>query len=126
MWSHKVGQGSKTRIPRFCLDRLWGRLFVARLASSNNVRSLVACRVFLGFVFPFFLLSSAALAEEANRIQSHTDFSEADAVLSILDKRDAGQMVEPIGLESAVRYRALPPVNGSRFSSLKGKTEQLC
>jgi hypothetical protein len=57
------------------------------------MRSVVACRVFLRFHFAFFLLSSTALAEEANRIQIHTDFSEADAVLSILDKRDAGQMV---------------------------------
>ena len=57
------------------------------------MRPLVACRVFLGFLFSFFLFSSTALAEEASRIQIQTDFTEADAALTILDKRNAGQLV---------------------------------
>ena len=36
-----------------------------------------------------FLLPSAPSAKEANRIQIHTDFSEADVVLAILNKRYA-------------------------------------
>jgi hypothetical protein len=57
------------------------------------MRSLVACRVFLGLLFAFFLLSWTALAEEANRIQIQADFTEADAALTILDKRNTGQPV---------------------------------
>ena len=53
----------------------------------------------ISFVFVFsvllvlFLLPSAVSAQEANRIQIHTDFSEADVVLAILDKRHAAQQV---------------------------------
>jgi hypothetical protein len=39
------------------------------------------------------LLSSAASGQQANRVQIHVDFTEADAVLSILDKRNAEQPV---------------------------------
>lgn len=38
-------------------------------------------------------LSVSVLAEEASRIQLHTDFSEADAALAILGKRNAAQPV---------------------------------
>lgn len=39
------------------------------------------------------LPSAAALAEKAERVQIHTDFTEADAALAILDKRAAAQPV---------------------------------
>ena len=44
---------------------------------------------FIGLVF----LCVAGSAQETNRLQIHTDFSEAEAVLAILDKRNAAQSV---------------------------------
>ena len=46
---------------------------------------------FLLLLAPF--LSTSVLAEEASRIQLHTDFSEADAALAILDKRNAAEPI---------------------------------
>jgi hypothetical protein len=37
------------------------------------------------------LVCAAASAEEANRVQIHTDFAEGDASLAILNERHAGQ-----------------------------------
>jgi putative zinc-dependent peptidase DUF5700 len=53
----------------------------------------IICRVFFLLLLGLFLLSAPALADEASRIQIHTDFSEADATLGILDKRSASQPV---------------------------------
>jgi hypothetical protein len=36
------------------------------------------------------LVCAAASAEEANRVQIHTDFTEGDASLAILNERHAG------------------------------------
>src|SRR5215470_1521229 len=60
-------------------------------------RTDMVARISSVFVFSvllvLFLLPSAVSAKEANRIQIHTDFSEADVVLAILDKRHAAQQV---------------------------------
>jgi hypothetical protein len=53
------------------------------------VASRIICRAFLPLFLGLFFLSVPSLADEAGRIQIHTDFSEADAALGILDKRNA-------------------------------------
>ena len=56
--------------------------------SSRELR-----RSSLPFLLGLFLLSTFAPPEEASRIRIHTDFTEADAALAILDKRNASQPV---------------------------------
>src|SRR5215469_1484929 len=60
-------------------------------------RTDMIARISSVFVFSvllvLFLFPSAVSAKEANRIQIHTDFSEADAVLAILNKRHEAQQV---------------------------------
>lgn len=51
------------------------------------------CRVPLGLLFGLLPFSSRAFAEEANRIQIHADFTEADAALTILEKRNAAERI---------------------------------
>jgi hypothetical protein len=58
------------------------------------------CRALIPFLFVLVILPASALAEEAGRIQIHSDFSEADAVLSILAKRSASQTVTDSDWES--------------------------
>lgn len=57
----------------------------------------MTCRILsslsLGLLFGFPSFSPATLAGEANRIQIHTDFTEADAALSTLEKRTGAQLV---------------------------------
>jgi hypothetical protein len=57
------------------------------------MRSRIAYLALLAALLAPALLSTAALTEEANRVQIHTDFTEADAALAILDKRQAEQPV---------------------------------
>jgi hypothetical protein len=55
------------------------------------MNSRLICRAFSPFVLglPFFF--PFALAEQARRVRIHTDFTEADAALAILDKRSASE-----------------------------------
>jgi Putative zinc dependent peptidase (DUF5700) len=56
------------------------------------MRSAIVRRFsFLLLLAPF--LSASILAEESSRIQLHTDFSEAEAALAILDKRNAAEPI---------------------------------
>lgn len=48
-------------------------------------------RASLGLLVGLFSTSSGSFAEEANRIQIHADFTEADAALAILEKRNGSQ-----------------------------------
>jgi hypothetical protein len=52
------------------------------------------CRACVPHLLGLFLATAPALAEEVSRIQIHTDFSEADAALNILDKCNASQPVK--------------------------------
>ena len=52
----------------------------------------IICRASLPLFLGLFS-STSALADDASRIQIHTDFSEANAALAILDKRSASQPV---------------------------------
>jgi Putative zinc dependent peptidase (DUF5700) len=52
----------------------------------------IICRASLSIFLGLFF-STSALADEASRIQIRTDFSEADAALVILDKRNGSQAV---------------------------------
>jgi hypothetical protein len=62
--------------------------------------SRVVCRALIPFLLLLVILPAFALAEETGRIQIHTDFSEADAVLAILAKRSASQTVTGSDWES--------------------------
>jgi hypothetical protein len=53
----------------------------------------MACRIRIPLLLVLVILPAFALAEEAGRIQIHSDFSEADAVLAILAKRSASQTI---------------------------------
>jgi Putative zinc dependent peptidase (DUF5700) len=52
------------------------------------------CRACVPHLVGLFLVTAPALAEEVSRIRIQTDFSEADAALTILDKRNASQPVK--------------------------------
>ncbi len=60
----------------------------------------MVCRALIPFLLVLVILPASALAEEAGRIQIHSDFSEADAVLSILAQRSASQTVTDSDWES--------------------------
>lgn len=54
--------------------------------------SRIPCRFWFSLFLGLFLTASG-LADEGSRIQLHTDFSEADAALAILDKRNSSRPV---------------------------------
>lgn len=60
----------------------------------------LVCRALIPFLLVLFILPAFALAEEAGRIQIHSDFGEADAVLAILAKHSASQTVTNSDWES--------------------------
>jgi len=55
----------------------------------TGMTSRIACLAWLSLLMGPLLLAAAASAKEADRVQIHTDFTEADAALAILDKRQA-------------------------------------
>lgn len=56
--------------------------------------SRIIRRASLSYLLGLFFAATPALAQETSRIQIHTDFSEADTALTILDKRNASQPVK--------------------------------
>ena len=57
------------------------------------MRPQTSYRVSLALVLGLLILPCWALAEDADRVQIHVDFSEADASLAILDKRATSQAI---------------------------------
>lgn len=80
----------------------WGhpvsKLLMRQLSAQGELRQMgvilrTVCCVCLAVLLGLLFFSASTLADEASRIQLQTDFSEADAALAILEKRNAGQPV---------------------------------
>ena len=66
------------------------------------MNSKILCRISWPFLLGLFLFSASAPA--ASRVQIHADFTEAEATLAILDKRDAAQPVVDADWQALLRF----------------------
>ena len=86
----KVGRHVKVEIPLPGETGFSDCLSLALRVRRTSMTSRLTCLALWSARMGLVLVCAAASAEEANRVQIHTDFTEGDASLAILNERHAG------------------------------------